>query len=181
MATDAGARPWGLLLLLALSLCFSISEVRADTVNLCGLSPPAAPGESCQINCFRYDPVCGDNGVTYGCGCPEADCNGVPVVKLGEIRIKFSKNLSNNKRWTSRLFFVTYKKSNAERWGFPIWVKDLTSLDSISLINGEEVKMFDQLHNVIVDKVILAITASPFEVRARARAIKDDEEEEVAP
>ncbi|MQL75432.1 hypothetical protein Taro_007835 [Colocasia esculenta] len=84
MATDAGARPWGLLLLLALSLCFSISEVRADTVNLCGLSPPAARGKSCQINCFRYDPVCGNNGVTYGCGCPEADCNGVPVVKLGE-------------------------------------------------------------------------------------------------
>ncbi|CAN1855490.1 hypothetical protein LINPERHAP1_LOCUS41747 [Linum perenne] len=37
----------------------------------------------CTINCFRYDPVCGANGVTYGCGCPDAACAGVRVVKLG--------------------------------------------------------------------------------------------------
>ncbi|CAN1309637.1 hypothetical protein LINPERPRIM_LOCUS27755 [Linum perenne] len=44
-----------------------------------GVSPPFV----CPINCFRYDPVCGANGVTYGCGCPDAACAGVRVVKLG--------------------------------------------------------------------------------------------------
>ncbi|KAJ0052537.1 hypothetical protein Pint_00708 [Pistacia integerrima] len=37
----------------------------------------------CPINCFRADPVCGVDGVTYWCGCPEALCAGVKVAKLG--------------------------------------------------------------------------------------------------
>ncbi|KAF2315116.1 hypothetical protein GH714_038184 [Hevea brasiliensis] len=40
--------------------------------------------EECPIACFRPDPVCGANGVTYWCGCPDALCAGVPVVKFGE-------------------------------------------------------------------------------------------------
>ncbi|CAN8267851.1 unnamed protein product [Cochlearia groenlandica] len=39
--------------------------------------------DNCPINCFRADLVCGENGVTYSCGCPEAACNGVRVVKRG--------------------------------------------------------------------------------------------------
>ncbi|XP_018624854.1 uncharacterized protein [Nicotiana tomentosiformis] len=39
--------------------------------------------DSCPINCFRPDPVCGVNGVTYWCGCPDAHCAEVRVAKLG--------------------------------------------------------------------------------------------------
>ncbi|KAK4784823.1 hypothetical protein SAY86_019191 [Trapa natans] len=38
---------------------------------------------SCPVKCFRTDPVCGADGVTYWCGCAEATCAGVRVVKLG--------------------------------------------------------------------------------------------------
>ncbi|KAF3625785.1 hypothetical protein CQW23_15582 [Capsicum baccatum] len=41
------------------------------------------PTDSCPINCFRPDPVCGVDGVTYWCGCPDAHCAGVRVDKLG--------------------------------------------------------------------------------------------------
>ncbi|OIW02513.1 hypothetical protein TanjilG_12827 [Lupinus angustifolius] len=37
---------------------------------------------SCPAKCFRTDPVCGVNGVTYWCGCAEAACDGVEVAKL---------------------------------------------------------------------------------------------------
>ncbi|KAL1206271.1 hypothetical protein V5N11_018699 [Cardamine amara subsp. amara] len=37
----------------------------------------------CTINCFRADPVCGADGVTYWCGCPDAACHGARVVKKG--------------------------------------------------------------------------------------------------
>lgn len=42
---------------------------------------------SCNIRCFRADPVCGVNGVTYWCGCPEAACKGVRVVKRGHCEV----------------------------------------------------------------------------------------------
>ncbi|KAK7350782.1 hypothetical protein VNO77_09728 [Canavalia gladiata] len=37
----------------------------------------------CPVNCFRTDPVCGVDGVTYWCGCTEAACAGAQVAKLG--------------------------------------------------------------------------------------------------
>ncbi|KAK9914620.1 hypothetical protein M0R45_038389 [Rubus argutus] len=48
-------------------------------------APPRspAPALSCPVNCFRPDPVCGVDGVTYWCGCQEAQCAGVKVAKLG--------------------------------------------------------------------------------------------------
>ncbi|KFK35383.1 hypothetical protein AALP_AA5G278200 [Arabis alpina] len=42
----------------------------------------ADPG-GCPINCFRADLVCGADGVTYSCGCPDAACHGARVVKRG--------------------------------------------------------------------------------------------------
>ncbi|XP_057507267.1 uncharacterized protein LOC130790656 [Actinidia eriantha] len=42
----------------------------------------AAPA-SCPIKCFRTNPVCGVNGVTYWCGCADAACAGTRVAKLG--------------------------------------------------------------------------------------------------
>ncbi|KAK9673091.1 hypothetical protein RND81_12G145400 [Saponaria officinalis] len=38
---------------------------------------------SCPVNCFRPDPVCGENGVTYWCGCSDAHCAGTRVAKRG--------------------------------------------------------------------------------------------------
>ncbi|CAN8248136.1 unnamed protein product [Cochlearia groenlandica] len=40
------------------------------------------PG-SCPVKCFRADPVCGEDGVTYWCGCSDAMCHGVGVAKQG--------------------------------------------------------------------------------------------------
>ncbi|RAL40139.1 hypothetical protein DM860_008279 [Cuscuta australis] len=38
---------------------------------------------ACPINCFRPDPVCGVNGVTYWCSCADAHCDGVEVAMFG--------------------------------------------------------------------------------------------------
>ncbi|KQK10255.1 uncharacterized protein LOC100825392 [Brachypodium distachyon] len=45
----------------------------------------AASGEIplCPVRCFRPDPVCGADGVTYWCGCPEAVCAGARVARRG--------------------------------------------------------------------------------------------------
>lgn len=40
----------------------------------------------CAVDCFRYDPVCGVDGETYGCGQPDAWCNGIEVAYEGECR-----------------------------------------------------------------------------------------------
>ncbi|CAL4973511.1 unnamed protein product [Urochloa decumbens] len=37
----------------------------------------------CPVRCFRPDPVCGADGVTYWCGCPEAACAGARVARRG--------------------------------------------------------------------------------------------------
>ncbi|PPR80915.1 hypothetical protein GOBAR_AA39795 [Gossypium barbadense] len=37
----------------------------------------------CPANCFMADPVCGDNGVTYWCGCADAYCAGTKVARIG--------------------------------------------------------------------------------------------------
>lgn len=38
---------------------------------------------NCPVSCFRTDPVCGVDGVTYWCGCADAVCAGAQVAKLG--------------------------------------------------------------------------------------------------
>ncbi|XP_030440373.1 uncharacterized protein LOC115662366 [Syzygium oleosum] len=48
-----------------------------------GLCSGAARPGSCPVKCFRADPVCGVDGVTYWCGCADAACSGVGVAKLG--------------------------------------------------------------------------------------------------
>ncbi|OEL37552.1 hypothetical protein BAE44_0001430, partial [Dichanthelium oligosanthes] len=37
----------------------------------------------CPVRCFRPDPVCGADGVTYWCGCSEAACAGARVLRHG--------------------------------------------------------------------------------------------------
>lgn len=50
-------------------------------------STSAFSSSSCPISCFRADPVCGVDGVTYWCGCPEAACAGVRVAKRGPCQV----------------------------------------------------------------------------------------------
>jgi len=50
------------------------------------LNPPTNPEESetCSIQCLVYDPVCGEDGITYACGVEDAACHGVNVEHTGE-------------------------------------------------------------------------------------------------
>ncbi|MEI6835900.1 MAG: hypothetical protein WCK59_03625 [Candidatus Falkowbacteria bacterium] len=54
---------------------------------LLSFSLEASAASNCQIECFRYDPVCGVNGQTYGCGLPELNCHGVKLAYLGACKI----------------------------------------------------------------------------------------------
>jgi hypothetical protein len=79
------------------SLCFQIARSEPDAAILiqevtnkdgkgeacAGLKAPA----SCPINCFRADPVCGFDDVTYWCGCADAMCSGTRVAKLGACEV----------------------------------------------------------------------------------------------
>ena len=56
--------------------------LRLPSQSLCGKTTALSPS-SCPGKCFRADPVCGADGVTYWCGCAEAACAGVEVAKLG--------------------------------------------------------------------------------------------------
>ena len=51
------------------------------------LNPPTIPQESepdCSIQCLVYDPVCGEDGITYACGIEDAACHGVEIEHEGE-------------------------------------------------------------------------------------------------
>lgn len=48
-----------------------------------GICGGSEVGASCPVQCFRPDPVCGVDGVTYWCGCAEARCAGMAVAQLG--------------------------------------------------------------------------------------------------
>ncbi|KAF7816607.1 serine protease inhibitor, Kazal-type family protein [Senna tora] len=48
-----------------------------------GVCTSKAAAAACPVKCFRTDPVCGMDGVTYWCGCAEAECAGAKVAKLG--------------------------------------------------------------------------------------------------
>ncbi|CAL9069224.1 uncharacterized protein LOC135626558 [Musa acuminata AAA Group] len=75
-----------LLLLILLLIPAARSEGIDAVADLCGaISDGGAP--SCRVSCFRPDPVCGANGVTYWCGCPEAACAGVRVTKRGPCQV----------------------------------------------------------------------------------------------
>ncbi|XVF51123.1 hypothetical protein PTKIN_Ptkin04bG0159400 [Pterospermum kingtungense] len=70
------------LFLLLLLVSFSSSS----TIRLPSEADPCGGSRrpnSCPVNCFRADPVCGEDGVTYWCGCADAHCAGVKVAKIG--------------------------------------------------------------------------------------------------
>nr|XP_010934052.1 uncharacterized protein LOC105054262 [Elaeis guineensis] len=47
----------------------------------------SSSASACPVNCFRADPVCGVDGVTYWCGCPDAACADVRVAKRGPCQV----------------------------------------------------------------------------------------------
>jgi len=49
--------------------------------------------KTCNIQCFRYDPVCGVDGKTYGCGLPESNCYGVKIAYSGACKIDETKKV----------------------------------------------------------------------------------------
>ncbi|CAL0307772.1 unnamed protein product [Lupinus luteus] len=89
--------PRFLFAIIALSIIFASGTAEHDESSILRLPSqvPAGDGEGmhklcaatssfpCPAKCFRTDPVCGVNGVTYWCGCTEAACAGVEVSKLG--------------------------------------------------------------------------------------------------
>ncbi|KAL6135153.1 hypothetical protein ACLB2K_067381 [Fragaria x ananassa] len=79
-----------LFTLLIITILCSFPAVRSDPIiklpsesGACGGSSLSRSPAVCPVNCFRPDPVCGVDGVTYWCGCPDAQCAGVKVAKLG--------------------------------------------------------------------------------------------------
>ncbi|KAJ6873143.1 hypothetical protein NC651_032110 [Populus alba x Populus x berolinensis] len=61
------------------ALMFDGARFRSLLVN--GFDPEAP---RCAVRCGVPDYVCGTDGVTYTCGCKDAFCNGVDVVKKGK-------------------------------------------------------------------------------------------------
>ncbi|CAL5323460.1 unnamed protein product [Camellia sinensis] len=59
------------------------SIIRLPVDDAGALCAGTAPPPSCPVKCFRTDPVCGVDGVTYWCGCADALCSGTRVAKLG--------------------------------------------------------------------------------------------------
>nr|TKS14338.1 hypothetical protein D5086_0000044120 [Populus alba] len=68
------------LMVLVFGLCLSM--VKSQSYGVCEGFDPEAP--RCAVRCSVPDYVCGTDGVTYTCGCKDAFCNGVDVVKKGK-------------------------------------------------------------------------------------------------
>lgn len=66
------------------------SESSNVAQNWCAGTVPA----SCPVKCFRTDPVCGVDGVTYWCGCADAVCAGVKVARSGFCEVGSGSSVS---------------------------------------------------------------------------------------
>lgn len=91
MKTTMMLRPFGKLQLsmvmtLLTIFCWWVTVQSSELgYDACGDSVRPA---TCPVKCFRTDPVCGEDGVTYWCGCGEARCSGVSVAKLGFCEVR---------------------------------------------------------------------------------------------
>ncbi|GJN08678.1 hypothetical protein PR202_ga26627 [Eleusine coracana subsp. coracana] len=72
-----------LALLLSQTLASSASAAESGDPCAVSVSDGGDDNPSCPVRCFRPDPVCGTDGVTYWCGCFEAACAGARVAKRG--------------------------------------------------------------------------------------------------
>ncbi|MCL7027646.1 hypothetical protein MKW94_004399 [Papaver nudicaule] len=84
------------VLVIFIILCSSFPQIKSEKEDISlirlpseevfssgGVCTKSAVPNSCPVNCFRTDPVCGVDGVTYWCGCADAYCAGAKVAKLG--------------------------------------------------------------------------------------------------
>jgi hypothetical protein len=81
--------PYRILFLATLALLLAQSLASPSTTfesaDPCAVSVSDGGGDApfCPVRCFRPDPVCGADGVTYWCGYSEAACAGARVAKRG--------------------------------------------------------------------------------------------------
>ncbi|XP_043695813.1 uncharacterized protein LOC122646340 [Telopea speciosissima] len=61
----------------------SSSALRLPSETIVDVCAATSQPSICPVNCFRTDPVCGVDGITYWCGCADALCAGTRVAKLG--------------------------------------------------------------------------------------------------
>ncbi|XP_020697823.1 uncharacterized protein LOC110110598 [Dendrobium catenatum] len=91
MSPAASLSPLFFLFLLTVFLYLSSAgSEMLDSTGHGNDSPCVVPHDGdkfCPVKCFRSDPVCGENGVTYWCGCPDAACAGVRVAKNGPCEV----------------------------------------------------------------------------------------------
>jgi hypothetical protein len=65
------------------AMCKSNADCARGTI----CDPPSGQCQpECTIACLVYDPVCGTDGVTYGCGEADAHCHGAEVAYPGECK-----------------------------------------------------------------------------------------------
>lgn len=113
------------LLLILIIAIYSLPTVRSDDSNLCSNTPVSL----CPISCFRPDPVCGIDGVTYWCGCADAHCAGTRVSKLGacegnDSSVSGQALLLINILWLTLLaFFVLFGLLWMHTFGFILFRK----------------------------------------------------------
>ncbi|QCE08032.1 uncharacterized protein LOC114190171 [Vigna unguiculata] len=67
------------IIVVALCMILPVS-MATQPLKLCMLTTPTP---TCPVKCFVAKPVCGEDGVTYWCGCHEAACAGVEVERIG--------------------------------------------------------------------------------------------------
>lgn len=60
----------------------------------------------CNIKCFRADPVCGEDAITYWCGAAEAQCAGVEVAYKGYCDARSGGAGKDGSRAAQSLFLV---------------------------------------------------------------------------
>ena len=72
------------------SFSFSLGNSSASIERPCG----AWEVVNCPVSCFRMDPVCSVDGVTYWCGCADAVCAGAQVAKLGFCEVGKGDNVT---------------------------------------------------------------------------------------
>ncbi|KAL8188541.1 hypothetical protein R6Q57_029829 [Mikania cordata] len=90
MSTKLPSRILFVIITIAITVTASPTSVDLDLLRLpsddpvsSSLCPISVNPGSCPVKCFRTDPVCGVDNITYWCGCPEALCAGVSVAKVG--------------------------------------------------------------------------------------------------
>jgi len=92
----------------------------------------------CNINCLVYDPVCGVDGVTYGCGTEDASCHGVEVDYAGECKVLVDD--SSDGIFEDVLMYTSESPVIDEEKGFAVTEKSIkTSQIDLLMSSGNQI------------------------------------------